>query len=502
VAPGLDLATIVAAFGDVLQPWSLLVILLGALVGIVVGVIPGLGSPMAIAILLPFTFALQAEVAMSMLVAIWIGSISGGCISAILVRIPGTPSSVATLLDGFPMAQEGRAGQALGNAVVASLIGTLISGIILVLLAPVLARFALKFFFAEYAAVTIFALTTVAAVSGRTLSRGLFMALLGLFCATVGVSEQDGLARFTFGYSPLMGGIGLIPALIGIFAMSQIMHEATRSDIGGARVAARLERVLPRLGDVTSNLVNYLRSGLIGTFVGVLPALGGGPAGLISYAQARNASREPDRFGRGAVEGVIAAETANNATIGGALIITLTLGIPGDPVMAILLGGLMIHGLEPGPQLFRNHPEVIYGIYFSVFAGIIAVAAILLLAMRPLARLVDVPRRVLLPVLFVLATLGVFALNNRLFDVQVMLAFGALGYVFDRLRYPLAPFVLGLVLGPLLESHVRRMLSFEGSLTPLVTRPIALTFMILSALSVAYYFYTTRKRAGSEQTDS
>jgi putative tricarboxylic transport membrane protein len=487
-----DMATILGALATVLEPFNLFILVCGVVGGIIIGIIPGLGPTMGIALLIPFTFTLPPEVGVSLLVAIFVGGISGGCVTAILIRMPGTPASVATLLDGFPMARDGRAGQAIGNAVVASFVGTMISGALLVLFAPVLAAFAIKFHFAEYVAVCVFALTAVAAITGSTISRGLFTAGLGLLCATVGLSEEDALPRFDFGVSEFSGGIQLIPALIGLFAISQVMHDSVRTD-RGERIGAKIERVLPTFKDIRSNIVNYIRSGVIGTVVGVIPALGGGPAGLISYAQAKNASREPHKFGTGHVPGVIASETANNATVGGALIIMLTLGIPGDPATAILIGGLMIHGLEPGPQLFLNNPEIIYGVYFSVFFSSLVMASVLLVFMRPLARVVDVPRHILLPLLFALATAGVYSLNNSIIDIFVMCLFGGIGYVFDRFRYPMPPFVLGMVLGPLIEGNFRKMLGQYGDIWPLFNQPIAVTFILLAVFSIVYSLYSRRR---------
>lgn len=489
----LDPAVILAALARVLQPASLLVIVAGVVGGIVIGIIPGLGVVMAIGLLIPITFTMAPEVGMSLLVAVFVGGVSGSCVTAILIRMPGTPSSVATLLDGFPMAQKGEAGRALGNAVVASFFGTVISGVLLVFLAPLLAAFALEFHFPEYVAVTVFAITAVAAITGSTITRGLVTALIGLLAATVGLSEEDGMPRFHFGQNQLMGGISLLPALIGIFAVSQVMHDALRPDLEAKALHARLERTLPTFADMRSNIVNYVRSGLIGTFVGIVPALGAGPAGLISYAQAKNASRTPEKYGTGFVPGVIAAETANNATIGGALIIMLTLGIPGDPATAILIGGLMIHGLQPGPQLFLSRPEIIYAVYFSVFFSSLVMMVVLIVFMRPLARVASIPKRFLLPLLVVVASAGVYAINNRVFDVGVMVVFGAIGYVFDRFRYPLPPFVLGLVLGPLIEGNLRKMLGQYGTVMPLFTEPIALTFVVLSIASVIYSLWRRRK---------
>jgi len=487
-----DLGTILTALGTVLEPFNLLIIFGGVAGGIIVGIIPGLGSPMAIAILLPFTLYLDPAVAISLVVAIWVGSISGGCVSAILIRMPGTPSSIATLLDGYPMAQKGLAGNALGNAVTASFFGAILSGVFLVLMAPLLAEFAVQFYFAEYTAVTIFALTAVAAVSGNSLSRGLFSVVVGLLAATFGLSDEDGLSRFDFGIEPMKNGFRLIPVLIGLFAISQIMHNCAGGSSAPHVVRTKLDKIMPTLTDIKRNIVNYIRSGLIGTFIGILPGLGGGPAGIISYAQARNFSKNPSKFGTGVVEGVIAAETANNATIGGALIITLALGIPGDPVMAILIGALMVHGLAPGPLLFEARPDVIYGIYFTVFVGSLMIMIILLLSMRWLARVTEVPNWILIPPVLILATTGVYSLNNSTYDIIVMFGFGVVGYMFDRFNIPLAPLILGLVLGSLLEENFRKLLGSGGSASLLFTSPIPLTFMVLSFAFIGFSLWRQR----------
>ena len=487
-------AIMLAALDSVIAPGPLLAIVAGVLAGLIIGVIPGLGVVMAFALLIPFTFSMPPEMGMSVLIAVYVGGVSGGCITAILVRMPGTPASVATVLDGFPMAQSGRAGSAIANAVVASFIGTVISGICLVLVAPLLAAFALRFHFPEYVAVSIFAITAVAALTGETITRGLVTALIGMLAATFGISEEDGMPRFDFGNPSLMGGVGLVPALVGLFAISQMMHDVA-SPAAATVLRSRLERVLPSLRDIRDNIRNYGRSAVLGTVIGIIPAVGGSAAGLISYAQAKNASRTPERFGTGHLPGVIASETANNATIGGALIVMLTLGIPGDAATAVLIGGLMIHGLAPGPELFLNNAKIVYAIYFSVFFSALVMMVLMLLLMRPLARVVEIPKRVLMPILVVLATAGVYAANNNIVDVFVMLIFGGIGYVLDRFRYPLAPMVLGLVLGPLIEGNFRKMLGQYHSALPLVTQPIALTFLLLAVASLVYSLWRRRSTA-------
>ena len=482
----------------VLDPATFILIIVGVLIGIMVGVIPGLSATMAVVLLIPFTFQMDPVTAMALLVVVYVGGISGGALTAILIRMPGTPASVATTLDGYPMAQQGKAGQAIGNAVVASFVGTLISAVFLISFAPSLARFAVKFFYPEYVAVCLFALVAVVSVSGKSISRGLVTGLLGLLTATFGLSEVDALQRFTFGFPQMSGGFGLIPTLIGLFAVSQIILEASSTSRRGAKAQVLTGSVLPKLSDIRKNGMNYVRSGLIGTAIGILPAVGGAPAGLIAYAQARNASKTPERFGKGAVEGVIAAETANNATIGGALIIALTLGIPGDPPTAILIGGLMIHGLQPGPLLFSQSPDVIFAIYFAVMFGAFAMMVAMLLLAKHLARLTEISKPMMLPFLLIIASAGVFSINNRIFDVGVMIAFGALGYILERFRYPLAPFVLGMLLGPIIEDNFRRLVEIEGTAILIFTRPISVSFVILTLVFLAYSLMRHRRAISSE----
>ena len=487
-------------------PLNLLLIAAGVLVGIVVGIIPGLSAAMAVALLIPFTFALEPVNGMAMLVAVFVGGISGGCITALLLRMPGTPSSVATLMDGYPMASGGQAGRAIGLAVFASMVGTLISAAILIVAAPLAAAFAVKFYFPEYVAVCVFGLTAIAALSGGSLARGLFSALLGLFAATVGMSQEDGVPRFDFGQDALLGGLNLLPALIGLFAVAQIMQEASQPSNEKVQAVAMADSVIPRMADLTANAWNFLRSALIGTLVGIIPAMGGGPAGLISYAQAKRAARADARpaYGEGAPGGIIAAETANNATVGGALIIMLTLGIPGDPVSAVLIGGLMIHGLQPGPQLFTQSPEVVYSIYLSMLLSSVLMAAILFSFSKVLSRVALIPGYVLHPPLLLFASIGVYGLNNNLFDIWVMFGFGLLGYALERLRVPLAPLVLGLVLGPIIEGNFRKMIGTFGSADELFTRPISLAFMLLALASVVFstWSHARRRRTQGEGPDA
>lgn len=484
------MSEILLALQSTMAPANLAILVAGTLIGVVIGIIPGLGTVMAVALLIPFTFGMAPEMGISLLVAVFVGGVSGGCVTAILLRMPGTPSSVATVLDGYPLAQQGRGGEAIGNAVVASFIGTIISTMALIAFAPVLANFALRFHFPEFVAVSLFALTAISAVSGKYLLRGVFAALLGLLFATVGISETDALPRFDFGIPAMQSGFGFVPAIMGLFAISQMIKLAGEPAAKAEVSAEGLKAGLPSPAEFSRNIGNYMRSALIGTVIGVVPAVGAATAGLISYAQAKAWSRTPEKFGKGHVPGIIASETANNAVIGGALIIALTLGIPGDPTTAVLLGGLMIHGIAPGAQLFNNHPEVVYAIYFTMIFSSIVMAIALFAFLRPLARAALLPKAVLIPIVSLVACIGVFSINGNMFDLYVMLGFAALGLLMEKLRYPLAPLVLGMVLGPIVEGNLRLMLGQYGDLSPLFTRPIAVTFMCLSALTVAYIIFS------------
>lgn len=482
------------SLASIMYPENLAILAIGTVIGIVIGIIPGLGTVMAVALLIPFTFGMEPQVGISLLIAVFVGGVSGGCVTAILLRMPGTPSSVATVLDGFPMAQGGRGGEAIANAVIASFIGTVMSTVALIIFAPMLANFALRFYFPEYVALSLFALTAIAAVSGQYLTRGFLMALLGLLFATFGISEADALPRFDFGFDVMQAGVSFVPAVMGLFAISQMMKLAGEQDKSEQVTGNTIGRGLPAWKDVVANMGNYARSGLIGVSIGFVPAVGAATAGLIAYAQAKSWSKTPERFGTGHIPGIVASETANNAVIGGALIIALTLGIPGDPTTAVLLGGLMIHGIAPGAQLFQNHPEVVYSIYFTMLFASVVMAVTLITFMRPLAKAALLPKRVLIPVVSAVAVIGVLSIRGQIFDLYVMLAFGLIGFLLERLRYPLPPLVLGLVLGPLIEENLRKMLGQFGDVSPLFTRPISLTFMVLTMGTIVFVLLQRRRQ--------
>lgn len=474
---------------------------LGMVVGVVVGMLPGLNATMAIALLLPITFQMEAGPSISLLVSIFVGGVTGGCISAILLRIPGSPNNVATMADGFAMARQGKAARALGLAICAFVFGTIFSGIALMAFAPSLSSFALRFYFTEYVAAFVFALMAVVAVSGDSLVKGVIAALLGMLFASAGISSIDGLSRFDFGSSEMLAGLPLIPALVGLFAVSQIMRDALSPNAHlPSQKTMGWREMLPPFRQLVGHIPNALRSSAIGTVVGILPAVGGGPAGLIAYAQARNASKDPDSFGKGSESAIIAAESGNNATIGGALITALTLGIPGDTVTAVLIGALTIQGVQPGPLMFSNSPDVVYAIYFSVILASVMMFFFMLGTTSSLVRLLEIPKYILLPGLFVIASVGIYSMNGRLFEVWVMCGFGLIGFLLEQYRFPLAPVILGFLLGPPLESNLRKMLGESESLMPLITRPIPLVLLTGAALFLIFSLRARRRKAGTAVT--
>lgn len=475
--------TLAAAFQNLLtDPAALFYLAVGVVVGICFGALPGLTVITGLALLLPITFQMDPVPALGMLIGVYVGGIAGGAIPAILLNIPGTPASVATALDGHPMAKSGRAGQALGWTVVASLVGGMIGWAALTLIAPQLASFALRFGPPEYAALAFLGLTVIAGVSSGSILKGVLGGMLGVSLSFVGVDPITGHMRFTFGSVHLMGGIALMPALVGLFAIPEILNSLSGKAAGSAPTMAH-GKLLPGFGAILRQSYNLVRSAVIGVLIGIMPAAGSNIASFIAYFQARRGSRAPQNFGKGEESGVIAAESANNGVTGGALVPLLTLGIPGDSITAILLGGLMIHGLQPGPNLFRGDLYVVYGIFAALFVANLLMVLTLRYGIKGFVQVLRIPRHYLAPILLILAVIGVFSLNNNWFDVWVMLALGGFGFLLALGGFPLAPVVLGLVLGPLLESQTRRSLILSGGdWSIFVTRPLTLVLITLALL--------------------
>ena len=458
-----------------------LLAVLGVVLGIIVGAIPGLTGAMLISLTLPLTFSMGGQEALTLLVAMYVGSVSGGLITATLLHMPGTPASVITTLDGYPMAKAGRAGRALALGIGASLVGGLISWCALVLVAKPIARLSTALGPFEYLALVIMALVLVIGVSGSSLMRGALSCAIGILCALPGIAPGSGDTRLTFGFSEMDDGFKLLPVLIGLFAMSRILKpQQTGSTAVGIELGGRL---LLRWSEWRQQIANLLRSSALGTVIGILPGVGANIGSLVAYSTARSASKTPERFGEGCDEGIVASESANNATVGGALVPLIALGIPGSVIDAILLGAFVIHGLQPGPMLFENNPEIVGTIVSTYLWANIAMFVIMLVAARWIACLARIRWSLLMPPVAAFCVLGSFALANRFFDVWVMLAFGALGFLFERFRVPLAPFVIGFVLAPIgEEAMVTGLMSSGGSWAPLLTRPLSIGLLAIAAV--------------------
>jgi putative tricarboxylic transport membrane protein len=482
-----------------LQPadiaYWLFLISLGTTLGITVGAIPGLTGAMLIALTLPLTYSMQASEAMMLLVSMYVGSVSGGLITATLLRMPGTPASVMTTLDGYPLAKSGRPGRALGLGIMASFAGGMISCGFLVTLARPMADLSTKFGPFEFFSLVMMALVLIATVGGRSLSRALLSGLFGILCAMPGVAEATGEVRLTFGFEELNGGLKLLPVLIGLFAVSQVITEILHLGETAERIEVRNEKLFPPLADWLQHGWNMFRSALIGTWIGILPGIGANIGSVAAYSTARSFSKKPELFGHGSEEGIVASESANNATVGGALIPLVAMGIPGSVIDAILLGALVLHGLQPGPLLFKNSPDLVYTIMGTYAVANVVMLLFLLVAAKHLARLVDVPRQLLIPVVLTFCIVGSYALGNRFFDVWVMLLFGLVGFGMERFRIPLAPFVIGFVLGPVAEANLSAgLMSSGGSWLPLISRPLSLTFLLLSLGMIAVPLYIRRQQ--------
>ena len=462
------------ALVNVASPISLAFMVAGVAIGIVFGSIPGLSASMAVALMLPLTFSMGPTLGMNMLVAVYIGGISGGCISAILLNMPGTASSIATTFDGHPMAMRGEAMKALGIAIFFSFLGSEFSFIILSFFAPKLADIALKFTPAENFGICFFALTMVAVLSSGNMVKGLLAGLFGLVFALVGMAPIDGTPRFTFGSASLMGGFNTLTTLIGIFAVADILGSAEEMNKQGGRIIPinKVKGFGFSMKEFISFIPNAIRSALIGTGIGILPGIGGSTSGMLAYVTARNMSKNPDEFGKGNPEGIVATETANNATIGGALIPLLVLGIPGDGVTAMMLGGFLIHGLAAGPLLFVKNADVVYGI----FAACIVCALIMLIVewtcIKGFVQVLKVPKHILLPLILVLCAVGAYAANNRIFDVQSIVLFGVVGYLYKKFKLPTTPFVLCFLVGNMTETYLRRGIMTYKSFGAFFSRPI------------------------------
>jgi putative tricarboxylic transport membrane protein len=467
------------------QPTSLALIFLGVIVGFSFGATPGLTATMGVALFIPLTFPLPGEVAISMMIGLYCGSMAGGAIPAILLNIPGTPSAVVTTIDGYPMARNGLAVRAYGWALLSSVAGGLVAWFALVTIAPALARLALRLGPAEYAAIAFLGMTIIASIVPGQLVKGALAAVIGVGLSVVGLDQITGQGRWTFDTLSLMRGINIMPALIGLLVIPELLSSIFQKQVQ-ANVRVTLRGMFPGLREWLTEGVNTLRSALIGVAIGIIPALGGSVGSLIAYDQAKRFARDKHMYGKGAPGGIVASEAANNGVTGGALIPLLTLGIPGDTVTAMLLGGLMIHGVQPGPRLFETSGDLVWVILASTLLATLAILVVGIVGFRFFVKVLDVPRHLLVPALFVLAVVGTYSLANQWFDVLVMLVLGTFGFCASLARIPVYPMVIGVILGPLLESEMRRALVISGGdSSTFVTRPVSA--LILAAAMAALF---------------
>ncbi|MFH1122493.1 MAG: tripartite tricarboxylate transporter permease [Pseudomonadota bacterium] len=462
------------------QPANLLFCLLGVLIGTLVGVLPGLGANAALSLLLPITFKLPPVSAVIMLAGIYYGASYGGSTTSILVNIPGEAASVITCLDGHQMALKGRAGPALGIAAFGSFIAGTFGVIMLMLMAPTLAGFALKFGPPEYCSLMAMSLCLVTYLAGESMLKSLIMAGIGLFLGVVGMDSQTGKVRFDYGIPYFTDGIPLVPVVMGLFGISEVLK-----DIGSHErhsvLASRIKGFLPNLQDWKDSAFPMVRGSLIGFFMGLIPGIGLTTPTFIAYGIEKKISRHPEKFGTGLIEGVASPEACNNATASGFFIPLLSLGIPGSAAMALFLGALMIYGLEPGPLLIKNHPDVFWGVVASMYLGNVMLL-ILNLPLIPLwVKVLKIPYSFLFPWILLFCIIGAYSLNNRAGDVVVMITCGVIGYLFRKFRYEIPPLILAFVLGPMLEMEMRRSLSLSrGSFSIFFTRPISVLFTLIA----------------------
>jgi putative tricarboxylic transport membrane protein len=477
----------ITAVGLLATPVSLFHVAWATLLGIIVGSLPGLTATMGVALLTTLTYSLDRDAAILALICMYVGAIYGGSRSAILLNIPGTPASAATTLDGYPLARQGKAAYAMGLATAGSALGTLVGILLLVLIAPPLAEIALDFGSFEFFWLAVFGIVISGQLTGGISPlKGYIAGILGLLVAMVGSDGIHAHVRFTFGIDALNGGIGLIPAMVGAFGLAEVLTVMWRRKAALVSEVSGSDRTLPRFLDLWRYKFTIARSGVIGTLIGIIPGVGEDIGAWGSYAVAKKISKERDQFGKGSMEGLTAAETGNSAVVPGALIPALTLAVPGSAPAAVLIAALFIHGIRPGPMIMLEAPDFVYLVAAMLFFATIAIAIYGLTLTRLFILVLKIPREWLMPMIFVLCVIGSYALTQRIFEIWVMFAFGLLGFVLRQMNYPMAPLVLGIILGDLLDKSLRRGLTLSnGELDPFFTRPISAVFAAIVILSIA-----------------
>jgi putative tricarboxylic transport membrane protein len=492
---------LINAFDAVFALNNLMLMALGVLAGLVAGSIPGFTITMAVVLALPFTFGMSPIEGLSTMLGVYVGGLTGGMFASILIGVPGTPSAIATTFDGFPMARKGRPGLALGLGLWASFFGGLISAVVLVFLAPTLAAIGLEFGPWDYFMLVCFALTIAASLSEGALIKGLIAGVFGLLVASVGEDHINGAARFTFGFESLGAGFAFLPVLIGLFAFSQLLNDMSNTEdakkpmIAGHHSAVKMEH-RKSIALIFLNWITLLRSSAIGLFIGLLPAAGSSISNILAYDQTKKASKTPEDFGQGTPPGLIASESSNNATAGGALIMMMALGIPGDAVTAVMLGALTIHNIAPSPTFISTQPVLAYGIMVAYFLANFMTLIMTSGALRIFLLVTRVPLYILGVVILLYCAIGVFTLNNTSFDIWTLLVFGIIGFAMVKNGFPLTPMVLGVVLGPLAELNLSRSLSTSDDLTLFFMRPWALFFIVMALFSVFFPLYQSATKAG------
>lgn len=459
--------------------WPLLAIIGGVIIGVLAGAMPGLSPSTAVALLVPFSYTMEPTLALVLLTSIYIAANYGGSITAVLINTPGTPSAAVTALDGYPLTQQGKAGVGLGTSLVASCLGGAFGVVILILFAVPLAKFALKFSSAAYFALALFGLATVASMGSGNMIKSIVAILFGLLIKTIGIDPISGVSRFTFGIDNLYDGFNLIPALIGLFAVSVVLSKVEEWKLG-AQAISKVSNKLPALLEFWKIKVTIIRSSIIGTIIGIFPGAGATIAAFISYDIAKRVSKTPDEFGNGSMDGVAASESANSSSVGGALIPLLALGIPGSATDAVLLGAFMLHDLNPGPLLFQNNPRMVYGIFSSLIVANLAILILGVYGNRFFIKFISVPEKILFPMILVLAVIGSFSVNSSMFDVYACIGFGFIGWIFKRFDYPVSPIVLGIVLCKMIEENFRRAVLMDGY-SVFFTDKLCLAMLILAA---------------------
>jgi putative tricarboxylic transport membrane protein len=489
--------------GEVVTPANLLIVLLGSLLGTLVGVLPGLGPTSAIAVLLPVTTVLQPAQGLMMMAGIYYGSMYGGSTTAILMNIPGESSSVPTTLDGYPLAKMGRAGSALGIAAIGSFCAGIIGLIGLVLFAPFLADQALKFGPPEYFTLMLIALLVLFNLTGYSLRKSIIMGLFGFFVSMVGIGMTTGMPRLNFGFSSLTGGFDMVSIIIGLFAITEVLKGLEENRTGTKR--AKIKRVYPTMQDLHQSKFAILRGSLLGFFLGILPGISATITSFLSYDLEKKLSKQPEKFGKGAIEGVAGPESANNATSSGGFIPLLSLGIPASPPLAVLLAALMIYGLTPGPLLFEQNGGMVWMVIASMFVGNVILLVLNLPLVGLWAKLTEVPFGILAPIILLISVLGAYSVRNSMFDVVVAIIFGVLGYLFHKFHWPIIPFILCIVLGPKIESSfIQSMEMSSGNLFIFVQRPISLTILVLAVIFLVLSIFLmkrTKKRLLQETSE-